>query len=174
MAAFARPLPGLAFFELVLHAPADEVAEHQRDGDRGVDARPTPTGAGLARACTGGSSSSSPPGATRARAAATWSTPCSPPRSTASRSPTRTIIGVIQLLILGGLETTAGALGQFMIRFCQRARDPRPAARASPSCIPGAVEELLRLDPPFIAIARTAIRDTEIGGQPIEAGRARS
>ena len=42
------------------------------------------------------------------------------------------IIGVIQLLILGGLETTAGALGQFMIRFCREPEIPA-LLRADPS-----------------------------------------
>jgi cytochrome P450 len=32
------------------------------------------------------------------------------------------------------------------------------------------VEELLRLDSPFIAIARTATRDTELGGQKVKEG----
>jgi cytochrome P450 len=32
------------------------------------------------------------------------------------------------------------------------------------------VEELLRLDGPFVAIARTATRDTEIGGHPVKEG----
>ena len=81
------------------------------------------------------------------------------------------ILGVIQLLILGGLETTAGALGQFMIRFCRRAGHPGTCCAAEPELLPDAVEELLRLDPPFIAIARTATCDTEIGGQRIEAGQ---
>jgi hypothetical protein len=79
------------------------------------------------------------------------------------------IIGVIQLLILGGLETTAGALGQFMIRFCREPEIPA-LLRAHPERIPDAGEELLRLEPPFIAIARTAMVDTEIGGRQIRKG----
>ena len=79
------------------------------------------------------------------------------------------VIGVIQLLILGGLETTAGALGQFMIRFCHEPEIPA-RLRAHPERIPDAAEELLRLEPPFIAIARTAMTDTEIGGRRIRAG----
>src|SRR5207248_2990854 len=73
------------------------------------------------------------------------------------------------LLILGGLDTTAGALGQIMIRFC---REPETAQllRRQPELIPGAVEELLRLEGPFIAIARTAMRDVEVGGQQIKEG----
>ena len=78
-------------------------------------------------------------------------------------------IGVVQLLILGGLETTAGALGQFMIRFTREPALPE-RLREHPEEVPAAVEELLRLEPPFIAIARTATCDTEIGGHAIAAG----
>ncbi|WP_066065658.1 cytochrome P450 [Frankia sp. EI5c] len=79
------------------------------------------------------------------------------------------IIGIVQLLILGGLETTAGALGLMMARFC---REPHIPAylRAHPERIPAAVEELLRLDSPFIAIARTATHDVEIGDRQVSAG----
>lgn len=78
------------------------------------------------------------------------------------------IIGSIQLLILGGLHTTTSALGMIMERFC---RQPEiPAMLYEQERIPAAVEELLRLDPPMIAIARTATRDAEVGGQHISAG----
>ena len=125
--------------------------------------RPTPTAAGPGRRCTRGS-----PSFVEARRH-------QPPRGDVvdavlaaeieGRPITEDeIIGVIQLLILGGLETTAGALGQFMIRFCREPEIPA-LLRAHPELIPDAVEELLRLEPPFIAIARTATSDTEIGGQ---------
>ncbi len=79
------------------------------------------------------------------------------------------ILGLILLLILGGLETTAGALGHFMIRFCQEPEIPA-LLRAHPERVPDAVEELLRLEGSFIAIGRTARHDAEIGGQPIKQG----
>jgi cytochrome P450 len=80
------------------------------------------------------------------------------------------VVGVVQLLIFGGLETTAGALGQFVVRFCE---DPSLAEllRSRPELLPAAVEELLRLDPPFVAVARTATCDVELGGQRIAAGQ---
>jgi cytochrome P450 len=83
---------------------------------------------------------------------------------------TQEAILAVTLLILGGLETTAGALGQFVVRFCREPEIPA-RLRAEPDLLPTAIEELLRLDPPFIAIARTATRDTEIGGHRIEAGQ---
>jgi cytochrome P450 len=79
------------------------------------------------------------------------------------------IIGSVQLPILGGLETTAGALGLTLLRFCEQ---PEIAAllRAQPELIPDAIQELLRLEPSFVSVGRTAVRDTELAGQPIKAG----
>jgi cytochrome P450 len=79
------------------------------------------------------------------------------------------VIGVLQLLLFGGLDTTAGALGMMVARFCQ---EPGIAdrLRADPSLIPAAVEELLRLDGPFVMIARRAMADAEVGGCPVHAG----
>lgn len=79
------------------------------------------------------------------------------------------IIGTVQLLILGGLETTASALGLIMYRFCNQPEIPA-MLRRQPELLAAAVEELLRLDGPFIAIARTAVRDGLIGGQAVKAG----
>lgn len=79
------------------------------------------------------------------------------------------LVGVIQLLLFGGLDTTAGALGQIMTRFCRQPEIPE-MLRAHPERIVDAIEELLRLDPPFVFIARTATRDTELGGCPIAKG----
>jgi cytochrome P450 len=167
MADFARPFPGLAFFEMVLNAPSDEVIE-------------------LNELATTASVATNPNAREAWQAMYRWITEFlearrgQPPRGDVvdavlaadidGRPITdEEVIGIIQLLILGGLETTAGALGQFMIRF---AREPEIPAllRRRPEAIPSAVEELLRIEPPFIAIARTAMADTEIGGRPVKKG----
>ena len=79
------------------------------------------------------------------------------------------VVGIILLLILGGLETTTGALGHMMIRF-SRQPEIQTLLRDRPELIPSGVEELLRLDGPFIAITRTATRDVEIGSRQIKRG----
>ena len=167
MADFARPFPGLAFFELVLNAPPDDVAEINEM----ATSASVPTNPDRGRVWQGMHA---------------WITEFvearrhQPPRGDVvdavlaaeieGRPITEDeIVGVVQLLILGGLETTAGALGQFMIRFCHEPEIPA-LLRAHPERIPDAAEELLRLEPPFIAIARTAMSDTELGGQRIRAG----
>ena len=79
------------------------------------------------------------------------------------------IVGTVQLLILGGLETTAGALGHAMVRLC---REPRlqETLRACPELIGHAVEEFLRVDPSFVSVGRTAVRDAELAGRAIKSG----
>ena len=168
MAAFATPLPGLAFFEQVLHAPADEVAALNElatvASTPGHPDRPQ-AWAGMATwidAFVEGRRSGGAVGdvVDAVIAAEIEGAPITD----------LDIRGVIQLLILGGLETTAGALGQFMVRFCEQP-EVVEQLRARPERLGAAIEELLRLDPPFIAIARTVTRDTELGGAPLRAGQ---
>jgi len=164
---FARPLPGIVFFEQVIHAPAGELAEINRLAN--AASIPTAPGARKARAAMLEWIS----GFVEARRA-------QPPLGDVvddvlaadidGRPITHEeVVGVVQLLLFGGLDTTAGALGMMMVRFCE---DPAIPARlrAQPDLVPEAAEELLRLDAPFVCIARTATRDTELGGRRIAAG----
>ena len=168
MDAFARPLPGLAFFEHVLHAPADDVA---RLNDLATAAS-TPTHPRRAEAWQGMAAWIGDLVASRRAGGPVGDVVDAVVAARIDGRPItdHEILGVVQLLILGGLETTAGALGQFMIRFCREPAIPQ-MLRTRPHEIPAAVEELLRLDPPFIAIARVATCDTEIGGRRIAAGQ---
>jgi cytochrome P450 len=167
MAEFARPFPGLAFFDQALHAPPDDLEQVNQWA----------TMASLphveeSRECL--------------MKLAGWISGFieerrrSGPRDDvvdavlAADIDGRPIteaeaIGTIQLLILGGLETTAGVLGMAMLRFC---REPEILAgmRARPESIPNAIEELLRLDGSFICIGRTARHDTDVAGRKIKAG----
>jgi cytochrome P450 len=168
MEAVARPLPGLTFFEQVLHAPADEVPRLYEL----AEAASTPGHPRRAEGWQGLSAwitdlvedrRARPPVDDVVQAVITAEIDGRPITD-------HEIVGVIQLLIFGGLETTAGALGQFVVRFC---RDPEVPARLrrEPDLLSRAVEELLRLDPPFVAVARVATTDAEVGGQRIEAGQ---
>jgi cytochrome P450 len=167
MAAFARPYPALSFFESAINAPAgdiEKVAYMASKAGAPNDPDAAECWAGLSewirnfiedrrRGTPRGDVVDAVIGA-----------------EIEGRPITdEEIIGTVQLLILGGLETTAGALGAMMIRFCQ---EPEVAGqlRRRPELIPAAVEELLRLDGPFISIARTATRATQVGGQDIQAG----
>jgi cytochrome P450 len=167
MHAFAHPLPGLVFFELFLHAPAEELEEINRLANL-ASTPTTPEAIDARRAMIGWIFEF----AKRRRE--------EPPRGDvvdavlAAEIEGRPItelevVGVIQLLLFGGLDTTAGALGQAMIHLC---RDPSLPARLreEPGRIPDAVEEVLRIDGPFAFIGRCAMADTEVGGRQIRAG----
>ena len=53
-------------------------------------------------------------------------------------------MAILQLLLFGGLDTTAGALGQMMMRFCREPAIPA-LLRERPELLPDAIEELFRL-----------------------------
>jgi cytochrome P450 len=167
IAEFARPLPGLAFFDLALHAPAEDLDQ-------------------VNEWATLASLADKPESRDAVRNLAGWIARFIDQRrqdgprgdvvdavmraEIEGRPITRQeIIGTISLLIMGGLETTAGVLGAAMLRFCAHPEIPSQL-RERPDLIPQAVEELLRLDGSFICIGRTARHDTEIDGRQVKSG----
>ena len=167
MTEFARPLPGLAFFNFALHAPTEELGqvnhwatlaslthlEESRDGLLKL--------AGWIAKFIERRRADGPRGDV---VDAVLDAEIDGRPITLQEA-----IGTLHLLILGGLETTAGVLGATMMRFCEHPEIPA-LLRARPELIPQAVEELLRLDGSFICIGRTARHDTEINGHPVKAG----
>jgi cytochrome P450 len=167
MAAFARPFPGLAFFELVLNAPSDEVAELNDLATGAV----IPANPDVASCYAGLTEWIDNFVALRRRQARHDDVVQAIMDADIEGRPIthEEVRAIILLLILGGLETTAGALGQIMIRFCQEPEIPA-MLRARPEVIPEAVEELLRLENPFVFVGRTARHDAEIAGRRVRAG----
>lgn len=167
MTEFARPFPGLAFFEMVLNAPSEQVAEINAMSM----AASLPTNPNAKAAWQGMYDWIVDFVAQRRKQSPRGDVVDAVLNAEIEGRPITDdeIIGMIQLLIQGGLDTTAGALGQFMIRFCHEPDIPE-LLRHKPELVPDAVEELLRLEGPFVAIARTAMTDTEIGGRPITQG----
>ena len=80
------------------------------------------------------------------------------------------LVGMALLLLIAGHETTANMIGLSTL-LLMRHREHFAALRDDPALADSMVEELLR----YLTIVRTglprvALRDTEIGGQPIRAG----
>jgi cytochrome P450 len=167
MAEFAQPLPGRVFFEMFLHAPADEMDE-------------------VNRLATMASTPTTPEAIDARIKMLQWIGEFAERRRAEPRRDDVVdavlhaeiegrpitdleVVGVLQLLLFGGLDTTAGALGMMMLRFCQQPEIPA-LLRERPELVNPAVEELLRLDGPFIFIARRAMKDAEVGGCPIKQG----
>jgi len=73
------------------------------------------------------------------------------------------------VLLLAGTETTRTALTNGMYQLILHP-DQLERLRREPALIPGAIEEMLRLDPPVTRMQRSATRDVELGGVTIRAG----
>jgi cytochrome P450 len=167
MEAFARVFPALSFFDFALNAPPEEIDRVAYMASKATlpnDPEAAACWAGLAewiRIFVEGRRQQPPRGdvVDGVLAAEIEGRPITDEE----------IIGIIQLLILGGLETTAGGLGMAMIRMCHHPEIPAMLA-SQPDLIPKAVEEFLRIDPPFVCITRTAMCDSEIAGHQIKAG----
>jgi cytochrome P450 len=167
MVDFAKPFPGLAFFDLVLDAPQDELGTVAALAQR-VSTPNNPTAGDDWMTLT------------RWISAFIESRRDQPPKGDVvdavvsadidGRPITETeILGIILLLILGGLDTTAGVLGQAMLRFIREPEIPA-LLRRQPELIPAAVEELLRLEGSFVGIGRTVRHDAVLAGKPVKAG----
>lgn len=73
------------------------------------------------------------------------------------------------LLFLAGLDTTAWAIRASLWHLARNQEDQQ-RLRDEPELIPSAVEEFLRTLSPVQAMARTALKDVEVGGCPIKQG----
>ena len=74
-----------------------------------------------------------------------------------------------ELFIFAGNETTRTGISQGILALMEHP-DELDRLAADPSLIPTAVDEILRYGTPIIYFRRTATRDTEIRGVPIQAG----
>ncbi len=72
-------------------------------------------------------------------------------------------------LVTAGNDTTQGMLANGLLALLEHP-DQLADLRADPTLMPRAVEEILRYENPLHYFRRTATADTELNGQPIEAG----
>jgi cytochrome P450 len=79
------------------------------------------------------------------------------------------ILPFIRLLSPAAFETTARAFSNLMCGLLNNL-DQLDALKQDRSLIGQAVQEGLRWEPPLVAFARTATRDTEVAGVPVKAG----
>lgn len=82
--------------------------------------------------------------------------------------PEDLLIGAVRQILVVGIVAPMVMVGSMAVHL---ARDPalQQQLRDDPSLVPAAVEEFLRLYTPYRGFARTAVRDTEIGGRTIRA-----
>jgi cytochrome P450/ferredoxin-NADP reductase len=84
-------------------------------------------------------------------------------------TPTSEVSGLMMILFLGGVESTAGLTGT-LFKLLAENPDQRALLQADPSLIPAAVEEALRLITPLQLTARTTSREVTLHGVTIPAG----
>ncbi|KAA2262292.1 cytochrome P450 [Solihabitans fulvus] len=80
------------------------------------------------------------------------------------------IVNFSRLLLLAGHITTTMLLGNAMLCLHDNP-DAAAELRADPGLVPRAIEEILRVRPPFTMTARVVAEDTEIAGVAVPAGR---
>ncbi len=80
------------------------------------------------------------------------------------------ILGMGFTMVTGGNDTTTGLLGGALEILTSR-RDQRALLIDDPARIADAIDEFLRLTSPVQNLARTVMRDLEVEGVPITAGR---
>ncbi len=73
------------------------------------------------------------------------------------------IVGFCFVMIAGGNDTSTGMIGAAATLLDEHP-DQRARLRDDPSLIPGAVEEILRLESPVQGLCRTTTRDVELHG----------
>jgi cytochrome P450 len=76
---------------------------------------------------------------------------------------------MVMLTMQGGFDTTGSAISSALLHL-DRNRDDRRRLIEQPELMEPAVEEFLRVGAPQFALARTAKRDVELGGQQIAQG----
>lgn len=79
------------------------------------------------------------------------------------------LVETVLLLVQGGVDTTSNLVGH-ALRYLAEHPEQRQQLIDDPGLLPSATAEFLRYYAPVQTIARTATRDTELGGCPIRAG----
>ena len=79
------------------------------------------------------------------------------------------VVSVLRNWTAGDLASMAAAVG-VVLHFLATRADVQPALRADPAGLPAAIDEMLRIDDPFLVNRRVTTRATEVAGCALEAG----
>jgi cytochrome P450 len=77
------------------------------------------------------------------------------------------IVGVVRLLIAAGHDSTTSAVG-ITLHYLARNSADQQRLRSDPALIPAAIEEMLRLETPVLAMPRIVAHDTVLHGRELK------
>ncbi len=80
------------------------------------------------------------------------------------------LLGFVQLLLVGGQETTVNLINNALLCFLEHP-DQLARLRAAPDLLPSAIEEVLRYRSPLQWMPRATAREVEVHGRVIPAGK---
>jgi cytochrome P450 len=80
------------------------------------------------------------------------------------------VLGFVQLLLVGGQETTVNLINNAVLCFLEHP-DQLARLRAAPDLLPSAIEEVLRYRSPLHWMPRATGREVELNGRVIPAGK---
>jgi cytochrome P450 len=80
------------------------------------------------------------------------------------------VLGFVQLLLVGGQETTANLIDNLILCVIEHP-DQLARLRAEPESLPSAIEEVLRYRSPLPWVPRATRRQADLNGQVIQAGK---
>jgi cytochrome P450 len=83
--------------------------------------------------------------------------------------PASEVLGLMMVLFLGGVESTAGLTGS-LFKLLAENPDQRELLRRDPLLVPAAVEETIRHSSPLQLVGRTTAREVTVHGTTIPAG----
>lgn len=79
------------------------------------------------------------------------------------------LVAMVVQLLYAGHETTRNLIGNGLFTLLAHP-DELARLRGDPSLLQGAVEEMLRYEPPILFLSRVALEDVEIAGVPVRRG----
>jgi cytochrome P450 len=77
--------------------------------------------------------------------------------------------GMVRLVLAAGHDSTTSALG-ICLKYLATHQDAQESLRRDPGRIPGAIEEMLRLEAPVVRMPRVVRQDTELHGRQLRKG----
>ncbi|MBT7957245.1 MAG: cytochrome P450 [Rhodospirillaceae bacterium] len=79
------------------------------------------------------------------------------------------VVGIVRLLLAAGHDSTSQSIG-LCVAYLARDIEAQDLLRREPERLPAAIEEILRMETPVVAMPRIVTKDIELDGKKLVAG----